>query len=153
MPSLEFRLDLPGVPRETIAGFHADPRALERLSPPGKKVRVLERPDDMHAGARVVLRVSQLGVPIRWVSRIEAWEPPFRFVDVQEAGPFARWRHEHLFEEGALVDRVDYEVPFARAGGRLVDLLLVRPDLLRMFRHRHRVTREALRPGPRAGNS
>jgi ligand-binding SRPBCC domain-containing protein len=42
------------------------------------------------------------------------------------------------------VDRVTYEVPFARFGGRIVDALLVRPDIERMFAHRHRVTREAL---------
>ena len=144
MPILEFRLDLPGVPREAIAAFHADPRVLEWLSPPRKKVRVVERPEKIEDGALVVIEVAPFGVPIRWVSRIEEWEPPYRFVDVQVKGPFSRWRHEHVFEEGALVDRVDYEVPFALAGGRLVDLALVRPDLRRMFRFRHEATAQRL---------
>lgn len=140
MPRLELRLELPGVPREALAELHADPRALEWLSPPGKRVRVVERPERIADGAVVVLEVAPFGVPIRWVSRIEEWRPPFGFVDVQVKGPFARWRHEHVFEEGALVDRVDYEVPLARAGGRLVDLAFVRPDLRRMFRFRHEAT-------------
>ena len=144
MPLLEFRLELPGVPREAIAAFHADPRVLEWLSPPEKRVRVVERPATIAAGARVVIEVAPFGVPVRWVSRIEAWEPPFCFVDVQEKGPFRRWRHEHLFEEGALVDRVDYEVPLALAGGRLVDLAVVRPDVRRMFRFRHQATAQRL---------
>lgn len=144
MPRLEFRLELPGVPRDAIAAFHADPRVLEWLSPPGKKVRVVERPDRIEEGARIVIEASPFGLPIRWVSRIEEWEPPVRFVDVQVKGPFARWRHEHVFEEGALVDRVDYEVPFALLGGRLVDLALVRPDLRRMFRFRHEATAQRL---------
>ncbi len=144
MPILEFRLDLPGVPREAIAAFHADPRVLEWLSPPRKKVRVVERPEKIEDGALVVIEVAPFGVPIRWVSRIEEWEPPYRFVDVQVKGPFSRWRHEHVFEEGALVDRVDYEVPFALAGGRLVDLALVRPDLRRMFRFRHEAAAQRL---------
>ncbi len=59
-------------------------------------------------------------------------------------GPFARWRHEHLFEEEALVDRVDYEVPLVFLGGRLVDLAVVRPDLRRMFRFRHDATAQRL---------
>ncbi|MFN7989052.1 MAG: SRPBCC family protein [Thermoanaerobaculia bacterium] len=144
MPLLEFRLELPGVPREAIAAFHADPRVLEWLSPPEKKVRVVERPAAIGAGSRIVIEVTPFGVPVRWVSRIEAWEPPFCFVDVQEKGPFRRWRHEHLFEEGALVDRVDYEVPLALAGGRLVDLAVVRPDVRRMFRFRHQATAQRL---------
>jgi hypothetical protein len=144
VPVLEFRLELPGVPREAIAAFHADPRVLEWLSPPEKKVRVVERPSAIGEGARIVIEVAPLGFPVRWVSRIEAWELPYRFVDVQEKGPFRRWRHEHLFEEGALVDRVDYEVPLALAGGRLVDLAVVRPDLRRMFRFRHQATAQRL---------
>ena len=88
--------------------------------------------------------MRQFGVRVRWISTFAEWEPPVRFVDVQEEGPFSSWRHEHLFADGRLVDRVRYEVPLARFGGRLVDLLLVRSELVRMFAHRHAVTREAL---------
>jgi ligand-binding SRPBCC domain-containing protein len=144
VPNLEFVLDLPGVTRRTLWDFHSDPAVLERLTPPGKQVRVAERPAAMGAGARVVIRVRQFGVWLTWVSRIEAWEPPSRFVDVQEKGPFASWRHEHLFEDGRLVDRVSYEVPLASIGGRLVEASVVRPDVVRMFAHRHAVTRETL---------
>ena len=144
MPTLEFALDVPGVTQRAIWDFHGDPRVLERLTPPDKEVRVVERPAAMGAGARVVIRVKQFGVWLTWISLIEAWEPESRFVDVQEKGPFASWRHEHLIGEGRLLDRVTYEVPLARFGGRLVDRLLVRSDLVRMFAHRHRVTREAL---------
>jgi hypothetical protein len=144
VPVLELRLELPGVPREAIAAFHADPGVLEWLSPPGKRVRVLERPAVVGRGARVVIEASPFGLPLRWISLVEEWEPPQRFVDVQVEGPFARWRHEHLFFDGALVDRVDYEVPLALLGGRLVDLALVRPDLRRMFRFRHEATARRL---------
>lgn len=99
---LEFPLDLPGVSRGALWKFHRDPTALERLTPPEKKIRVVERPMDMHAGARVVLRVRQFGLWLTWISLIEVWEPETRFVDVQEKGPFAYWRHEHLFFEGQI---------------------------------------------------
>ncbi len=105
---------------------------------------MIERPEALGRGARVVLEVRQFGVLVRWISSFAEWEPPARFVDVQEEGPFASWRHEHLFADGRLVDRVTYEVPLARFGGRLVDLLVVRSELVRMFTHRHAVTREAL---------
>ncbi len=147
MPVLEFPLDLPGATRSEIWNFHRDPSALEKLTPEEKKIRIVERPAEMHEGARVVLEVRQFGLWLTWISRIEVWEPETRFIDVQEKGPFASWRHEHLFFEGRLLDRVTYEVPLAFAGGRLADLSIVRPDLLRMFAHRHRVTRAALSPG------
>lgn len=146
MPALEFSLDLPGVTRAALWNFHRDPSALEKLTPKEKKIRIVERPAEMHEGARVVLEVRQFGLWLTWISVIEVWEPQARFVDVQEKGPFASWRHEHLFFEGRLVDRVTYEVPLAMAGGRLADLALVRPDLERMFAHRHRVTAASLRP-------
>lgn len=144
MPTLEFVLDLPGVTRRTLWDFHADPSVLARLTPPEKELRIVERPATPGRGARVVLEVRQFGVPLRWVSVFAEWEPPDRFVDVQEKGPFASWRHEHLFADGRLADRVTYEVPLAAVGGRFVDAALVRPDLERMFAHRHAVTRKAL---------
>ncbi len=147
MKTLEFVLDLPGVGRNALWEFHRDPSVLERLTPPGKRVRVLEKPAGPRDGARVVIRVRQFGVWLTWVSRIEGVVPGSRFVDVQEKGPFASWRHEHLFEDGRLTDRVTYAVPFEALGGRLVDRLLVEPDVRRMFAHRHAVTREALLRG------
>jgi ligand-binding SRPBCC domain-containing protein len=144
VPTLTFTLDLPGVTQRAIWDFHRDPAVLEKLTPPGKNVCVVQRPATMGAGARVVIRVRQFGAWLTWVSLIDVWEPTSRFVDVQEKGPFASWRHEHLMEDGRLVDRIAYEVPFARLGGRLVDVLLVRPDVVRMFAYRHAVTRVAL---------
>jgi ligand-binding SRPBCC domain-containing protein len=144
MPTLEFALDLPGVTQRAIWDFHGDPRVLTALTPPEKHLRIVERPETLGRGARVVLEVRQFGVRLRWISIFAEWEPPVRFVDVQEKGPFASWRHEHLFADGRLVDRVTYEVPLARFGGRVGDALLVRPDVERMFAHRHRITREAL---------
>jgi ligand-binding SRPBCC domain-containing protein len=144
MPTLEFALDLPGVTQRTLWDFHGDPSVLPLLTPPEKDLRMIERPETLGRGARVVLDVLQFGVRLRWISVFAEWEPPARFVDVQEKGPFASWRHEHLFTDGRLVDRVRYEVPLAIFGGRLVDAALVRPDLERMFAHRHAVTRKAL---------
>lgn len=144
MPTLEFALDLPGVTQRAIWDFHGDPAVLALLTPPEKALRMVERPATLGRGARVVLEVRQFGVRLRWISTFAEWVPPARFVDVQEKGPFASWRHEHLFTDGRLVDRVTYEVPLAHLGGRLFDVLLVRPDVVRMFAYRHAVTREAL---------
>ena len=74
------------------------------------------------------------------------WEPPLRFVDEQTRGPYRRWRHEHVFEEvdgGTLCrDIVDYEV----YGGSLIDALLVRPELIKIFNFRQSKLRELFPP-------
>jgi len=83
----------------------------------------------MREGALIDYRIRLRGIPLRWRTRIDVWEPPHRFVDDQIKGPYRRWRHEHSFEprdNGTLcLDRVQYAVP----GGPLVDRLFVRRDV------------------------
>jgi ligand-binding SRPBCC domain-containing protein len=38
------------------------------------------------------------GLPLRWRTRINAWQPPHRFVDEQTRGPCRMWIHERTFE-------------------------------------------------------
>ena len=78
-------------------------------------------------------------MPLRWLTEIDVWEPPRRFVDRQVRGPYRQWVHTHTFEErdgGTVVrDRVDYAVP----GGPLEPLLhrfVVGPDAARIFDYR-----------------
>ena len=80
-------------------------------------------------------------MPVTWISRIAVWEPPERFVDEQVRGPYRSWRHEHRFEDGAegtrVLDDVAYEVPpGVWPLDVLLDRLLVRPDVERIFAHR-----------------
>ena len=78
-------------------------------------------------------------IPVRWLTRIETWEPPLRFVDRQIRGPYAFWEHSHSFEpvaEGTLIrDRIRYRIPFGILGD-LAQLLVVRRDLERIFDYR-----------------
>jgi hypothetical protein len=106
----------------------------------------------MRAGAEIDYRLRVHGLPIRWRTRIESWQPERRFVDVQLRGPYRLWHHTHEFEEvagGTLCrDVVRYAVP----GGRLVERLFVRRDVERIFEFRRRALIELFdRPaGPRA---
>jgi len=65
-----------------------------------------------------------------------------RFVDVQERGPFALWRHLHEFEDvpgGTLVrDAVDYRMPLGPLGG-IARAALVGRTLERIFDYRRDV--------------
>ena len=57
-------------------------------------------------------------MPISWTTRIDAWEPPRRFVDRQLRGPYRLWEHTHELEPvagGTLIrDRVRYRTPVGR---------------------------------------
>lgn len=95
-------------------------------------------------------RLRLHGVPVNWQTRIEAWEPPRRFVDVQVKGPYSLWEHTHTFEEdgpGATMihDRVRYSIPFGPLG-ELADRLLVRRDLKQIFDYRRDAVARELAP-------
>jgi ligand-binding SRPBCC domain-containing protein len=69
----------------------------------------------MRQGALIEYELRLFGVPFRWKTLIESFEPEHRFIDVQLSGPYHSWRHTHEFREvpeGTLVsDRVEYELP------------------------------------------
>ena len=121
--------------------FYSDARNLERITPPwlGFAVTTAE-PIEMGVGTSIEYRLRLHRVPVNWRTRIEAWEPPRRFVDVQVKGPYALWEHTHTFEEdgpGATIirDRVRYAIPFGPLG-ELANRLLVRRDLRQIFDYR-----------------
>lgn len=132
--------ELAGSPSEVFP-FFGDAFNLERITPAFLRFRVLTpEPIVMGVGTLIEYRLRLHGIPIRWRTRISAWEPPIRFVDEQVSGPYRRWVHEHTFEathRGTTLARdvIDYAAP----GGRVVERLLVDRDVDRIFDHRRRV--------------
>lgn len=142
-------------PRPEVFAFFADPRNLLKLTPPRVGLRLLSDVGELAAGAVLDLRVAWLGLPLSWRSYIREYDPPYRFVDVQVRGPWARWEHRHLFlEEGGgtwVEDRVTYRLPLG-ALGRLAHAALVRRQLRGLWAYRQRRLGELLaRAGAPAG--
>lgn len=129
------------LPIERTFAFYGDARNLERITPPWLGFEVTTpAPIEMGVGTLIEYRLKLHRVPVRWRTRIEAWEPPHRFVDAQIRGPYSLWEHTHTFEEdgsGATIirDRVRYSIPFGPLG-ELADRLLVRRDLKQIFDYR-----------------
>ncbi len=125
------------LPPEDLFPFFADATNLDAITPPWLNFRIVTSgPVVMRAGALIDYRLRVRGLPLRWRTRINVWEPPHRFEDEQLRGPYRQWIHEHTFEArdgGTLArDHVRYSTPF----DWLVHGWLVRPDIERIFRYR-----------------
>ncbi|MCB9865846.1 MAG: SRPBCC family protein [Phycisphaerales bacterium] len=128
---------------ERVFDFFADAHNLEVITPPWLRFEVLTpRPIDLHSGTLIDYRLRVRGLPLRWRSRIDGWDPPHRFTDAMIRGPYRFWRHTHTFaarDGGTLAsDAVDYGVP----GGALVHRLFVGPDVRRIFTYRQQKLRD-----------
>lgn len=124
-------------PIEKVFPFFSDPSHLVRITPKWLHFQnVGNGHSGMEAGVKLKHRLKVRGIPIRWVSEITEWDPPYGFVDEQKKGPYRYWRHEHIFEEkkgGTVVEDV---VRYAVLGGDLVNRLFIVPDLKRIFDYR-----------------
>ena len=132
---------IPRTPAEVFP-FFGDPRNLEKLTPPFLHFRVLGvSTPALGVGTRIDYRLSLHGLPVRWQSRIDEWEPDRGFVDSQTRGPYATWRHTHTFEpyDGGTIlrDAVSYALPLGVVGD-LVAGGRVRRDLREIFAYRRR---------------
>lgn len=135
-------------PLDAVFSFFADATNLEGITPRFLRFRILTpTPVEMRRGARIDYAMSLFWVPVRWRTRITEWDPGIRFVDEQEAGPYAVWRHTHEFVsrgDATLVhDVVEYALPLGPLG-TLAHLLFVRRTLARIFDFRRDATRRLL---------
>ena len=124
--------------------FFARAENLNKITPPWLHFNIVSgTPIQMGIGTVIEYRLKLRGFPMKWVSEIPIWQPPFRFVDQQKSGPYPYWRHEHLLQKNhnnstVVKDIVTYKVPL----GRFTHALFVKHDLKRIFEHRHRSLRD-----------
>jgi len=128
-------------PIERAFEFFSDAFKLELVTPPSLRFRILTPgPIEVAEGTLLDYRLRLHGVPIRWRTLIQTWEPPVRFVDRQLKGPYKLWEHTHTFasrDGGTVVaDVVRYSIPFGPLG-ELVHRAFVRRDLESIFDYRH----------------
>lgn len=130
-------------PLDKVWDFFSTETNLERLTPPWLNFRVKEKSTDQIAdGTKISYQLSLHGLPVKWVSKIEDWQPPERFCDRQIRGPYQLWHHEHTFESLAggtlLSDKVQYKLPLGILGRNVAGLLVDR-DLSKIFQYRRQV--------------
>ena len=133
-------------PAGTVFGFHERADAFERLLPPWQKTRVIRPPSSLEVGTVVEMRVKVGPLWQTIIAEHVEYQPGVMFADRMTKGPFKTWLHRHIVEARgeescALIDDVEYELPFG-ALGRLGAGSLVARDLRRLFNYRHQVTAE-----------
>lgn len=142
------------VPRslEETFRFFSDPHNLERLTPAFLNFKFLSKPPAvMHPGTVIDYQIRLYGIPVHWRTRIEVVEPPNKFVDVQEKGPYALWRHSHTFRAAGerqteMTDRVEYALPLGPLG-EVAYYLFVARSLREIFDYRTRELAAIMRGG------
>jgi uncharacterized protein (TIGR01777 family) len=140
------RVELP-VPAADAFAWHEREGALQRLSPPWDRVRVVEKHGTIRDGDRIVLTVAgTFGTQIEHVHRDYVSGRSFR--DEQVRGLFARFSHTHEVlpvdaHRCVMEDRIEYALPLG-AIGNAVGGRMVEQRLDRMFRYRHETLRRDL---------
>jgi ligand-binding SRPBCC domain-containing protein len=127
--------------------FFESPHNLARITPPWLSFRVIQDRLEMRRGLVIDYKIRWLGISMKWRSRITVYDPPARFVDMQEIGPYSLWHHLHTFQTvpgGTLVsDEVTYALPLGPLG-RIVHAVIVKRQLLGIFRYRQEALKEIL---------
>lgn len=131
---------------ERVFAFHESPGALERLTPPWERVKLLEGGDSIRPGTRVVLSVPVGPFRMKWIAEHTEYQAGRMFADRQVEGPFASWYHRHLcLDDGQggtlLRDEIEYQPPLG-AMGRCLGRPFIEAKLKKMFDYRHEVTRQ-----------
>ena len=127
-------------PVEEVFDYFSRAENLETITPPWLRFHIVGKSTPAIAENTLIdYRLKIHGVPARWQSKIERWQPNVEFVDSQTRGPYAKWHHTHRFESvsgGTLIhDDVIYRVPGGLVG-KLVLSPLIRRDVSQIFNYR-----------------
>jgi len=134
-------------PIAEVFDFFCDPANVVRVTPPNWKMRLVESPERLQLGARLVVEVGRWGLPQRIASEVTAFERNVMFVDTQREGPFQKWIHTHRFEAAPngtrVIDTVEFEPPRGMLGF-VVTARAIERELKEVFAYRGPKLRELL---------
>jgi ligand-binding SRPBCC domain-containing protein len=135
------------IQRERAFVFFQNPQNLFDITPDWLDFRMdaCQQGEKVFEGAEYDYHIRWFGLKVRWRSKIQNYNPPGSFTDIQIAGPYTKWEHTHTFEEQGektlMLDSVTYRLPFLYLG-RLTHALIVQKQLKDIFCYRALKIRE-----------
>jgi uncharacterized protein (TIGR01777 family) len=132
--------------REKVFEFFSEAKNLEKITPDFLNFKVTyQSTDSIQSGTVFQYKLSLHGLPLKWETHIENWNPDKSFSDYQTKGPYKIWHHTHKFQDyknGTLMtDTVYYKLPFGFLG-ELFGGWYVKKDVKNIFKHRTKVIEE-----------
>lgn len=130
---------------DRVFAFFGDAMNLQAITPTFLDFKILTPPPiEMREGTLLDYRIKLHGIPIRWRTRIACWQPPHKFVDEQIKGPYRQWVHTHTFEPKDGGTQITDHVVYNHWGTWVMEKLLVRRDIEKIFAYREKRIRELL---------
>lgn len=129
---------------ERVWDFYSDEQNLEKITPPILNFHVVAKSTPkIQSQTLIDYKLKLHGIPLRWQTRIEDWQPMKRFSDSQLKGPYRKWHHVHEFDRlgnGVVTrDQIRFKLPLGFLG-RAGSLGLVLSDVRKIFAYRSMMT-------------
>lgn len=133
---------------EALFAFHQDVANLARISPPVPRFTLISAAGPTREGDRQEFTLGIGPLKVRWTAKVTRFVEGRLLEDVQERGPFLRWRHQHRVSAApgggsVLTDAVAFRA-IPTPVGEFAEWLLVAPGIAAMFAWRHWRTRRLL---------
>jgi len=133
---------------ERAFDFHKDTNNLKLITPPGISVKILSIELPLKLGSEIDLNVTQFGlIRNKWHIKLTEFVENKLITDTQIKGPFALWKHKHIFEDKGettlMTDEIEFKLPFGILGDIAYSVFVAR--LIRnQFEYRQKVTKKIL---------
>ena len=150
MPQWVFSGEYPQPAAQVFAVFRK-PANRTRLAPANMSVELLDGPDSVVKGSRLLLRVRRSGVSQTIELEVADVVDGMTLIEQQKRGPFRSWRQQYQFQPTPnggtlLTETIDYEPPGGMLG-LLVTAARIESDLRELYEQREPLLRQLLAEG------
>ncbi len=133
---------------ERAFDFHKDTNNLKLITPSGISVKITSIELPLKLGSEIILNVKQFGlIRNKWHIKLTDFVQNKLITDTQIKGPFAVWKHKHIFEDKGettlMTDEIEFQLPFGILG-EIAYQVFVAKLIRNQFEYRQRVTKKIL---------
>jgi ligand-binding SRPBCC domain-containing protein len=136
---------------EDVFEFFRRPAKLIQANPPELNLEVLEAPEVLQQGSRIVIQAWRFGISQRLESEVTILEANALIIDELRQGPFRKWVQTHRFAKAAPGTLVTFQIDYEPPGGLLglmVNATAIDAELRSVFAYRKPKLQELLGPLP-----